>query len=764
MLHGGAGNDDITDGDGGNNILDGGAGNDHLRFAEPGNSTILGGTGDDFICTAFSAFPDQPDRAVDGTTLIVGGPGDDALYGGAGDDVYQFAQGDGFDLMADAAGVDRVRFAPGIGVDDVTFAKDDINLVIKVDDPANPGAAQGMYVLEWFGDDPNRNIEFFEFADGTVLDRAQATHLAFSVRGTAGQDSITTYGPVWKVEVLGGDDFVDYLPEVPMYVNGGAGNDTLFGAQTPLNAQATVVGGLGNDSIAGMSGRDTYLFDRGDGNDTMSHMLGPRVPDRLVFGAGIGLTDVAFAREKFDLVMRIGGVDGAPPDSIRLVEWYYPGRMFLGSLEFADGRSLSTAQFSDLGNFILGTDGNDSIVQADYTRFIDGGAGNDTLDGGAKVPVLRGGDGNDLLRFNCVSNNTIMGGSGNDTVTCVGGSASGTAQLTGGTGDDTLTGNPGATTYIFNRGDGRDTIVDTGETTVVDRLVFGAGIRQADLAFSRIGNDLVLTIDGAGAAPAGDAITVTGWFQAATKMIEQLQFADGTVLTAAQVSGMVYGTAGADTLTAAPDQYLLAGLAGDDKLAAGTVGVLLAGGAGNDTLTGGAAADFLHGGKGDDVLAAGTRDIVGFNGGDGADILKAVGSGATLSLGAGIDLAQLTLAHAGADLVLALGGGDSVTLKDWYAATQPAQGVARLQTIDAGGSHLFDFHAAVMAFDAAHGPGSGVWAIEAQLAAAAQGGAANTALGGVLAVDIAAHGTVTSLSPVYDTIRSGVFGLDPQLM
>jgi Ca2+-binding RTX toxin-like protein len=336
--------------------------------------------------------------------------------------------------------------------------------------------------------------------------------------------------------------------------------------------------------------------------------------------------------------------------------------------------------------------------------------------------------------------------------------------MTGGTGDDYLVGNPGATSYFYHRGDGRDIVADTGETTVVDRLIFGAGIVQGDVAFSRSGNDLVLTIAGADIAPESDRITVTGWFQAPTKAIERLQFADGTVLTAAQVSGMAVGTAGADTLTAGQDHYLLSGLAGDDKLTAGPRGVLLAGGAGNDTLTGGSAADFLHGGKGDDTIVAGVRDIVAFNGGDGADTLKAVGSGATLSLGAGIDIAQLTLNHVGADLVLALGGADSVTLEGWYAAAQPDQGVARLQTLGPDVAHLYDFHAAVTAFDAAHAAGSGAWAIEAQLAAAAQGNAANTALGGVLAIDIGAHGAVTLLSPVFDTIRAGVFGLDPQLL
>jgi len=439
----------------------------------------------------------------------------------------------------------------------------------------------------------------------------------------------------------------------------------------------------------------------------------------------------------------------------------------LERLEFADGTVLSGAQVAALGSAWYGTEGNDTMTANGDTRLIEGYGGNDALTGGAAGIDLRGGAGNDTLWFASVANNTIDGGSGNDTLIADANSSQ-TAQslLTGGTGDDTITGNAGATTYFYNRGDGRDTIADTGAATVVDRLIFGAGIGQGDMAFSRAQNDLVLTIGATDAASPADQIRVTGWFQQATRVIERLQFDDGTVLTAAQVSGMSFGGAGADTLGAAQDQHLLSGQGGNDSLAAGVHGALLAGGSGNDTLTGGAAGDLLYGGKGDDVVNAGARDVIAYNGGDGADTVTAAGQGATLSLGAGIDVAQLLLAQSGADLLLSLGGSDCITLKGWYAATQPAQGIGRLQLAAADGTHLYDFHAIVAAFDTAHGADSAMttWVVEAQLSAAAQASPAGAALGGVLAVDIAAHGAVTLLSAVADVVRAPAFGLDPQLL
>jgi Ca2+-binding RTX toxin-like protein len=757
-----AGNDYIADGDGGSNLLDGGDGDDILCYADVGHSTVIGGAGNDTLGCDYSGDPNQPVTRVDGTALMMGGTGNDCLGGGAGDNLYLFNLGDGNDQVSDLAGIDRFQFGPGIAMADVTFTRQDTTLCIRVRDPANPAATQSILVEAWFGVDGNHSIESFAFDDGSMLDAAQVTTLAGIMRGTTGEDTLFARDDIWLVEALAGNDYISYSPNMPMRVDAGAGNDTLYGAQFP-GPGATVVGGAGDDYMLGSCGKEIYLFDHGDGNDTIRDaMYENRVPDRLVFGPGVAAADVTFARNEFDLIVRVGSNNGAPADSIRVVDWFWDSSAFLERAEFADGSQLTMAQISEMGNYIMGTAGNDYLSRADYSRFIDGGAGNDTINGGSKVPVLRGGDGNDSMRFNCTVSCTVDGGSGNDTLSGDYSQAKGTAQLTGGTGDDYISGNPGATSYFFNRGDGRDTIADSGDAAFVDRLIFGSGIVQADVSFERSANDLVLTISGVGSVPDGDRITVTGRFQAPTRVIERLQFADGTALTAAQVSGMVYGTAGPDTLTAPQDQYLLSGLAGSDKLTAGPGGALLAGGAGNDTLTGGAAADFLHGGKGDDTIAACGRDIVGFNAGDGADTLKAQGNGTTLSLGTGIDVAHLTLNHAGADLVLGLGGTDSVTLKDWYAATQPAQGVTRLQTIDTDGAHLYDFRAAVAAFDAAHAAGSGAWAIEAQLSAAAQGSAAGTALGGVLAVDIAAHGTVTLLSPVYETLRSGVFGLDPQ--
>ena len=116
----------------------------------------------------------------------------------------------------------------------------------------------------------------------------------------------------------------------------------------------------------------------------------------------------------------------------------------------------------------------------------------------------------------------MFGGAGNDT-------------LDGGLGNDTLNGAAGADTYRFGRGWGTDTIIDNDATAgVVDKIEFGASIVLADLTFTRVGNDLSMSLAGG-----SDKLVVKDWYLGTANHIEQLRFTDGTVLTDAQAQARV---------------------------------------------------------------------------------------------------------------------------------------------------------------------------------------------------------------------------------
>ena len=73
MLYGGPGNDEVSDQDGGDDVLYGGDGNDYMLDNGGGEDILYGGDGDDYI-DAFG-FP-RPDRQRD------------ELYCGEGEDTY----------------------------------------------------------------------------------------------------------------------------------------------------------------------------------------------------------------------------------------------------------------------------------------------------------------------------------------------------------------------------------------------------------------------------------------------------------------------------------------------------------------------------------------------------------------------------------------------------------------------------------------------------------------------------------------------------
>jgi hypothetical protein len=124
--------------------------------------------------------------------------------------------------------------------------------------------------------------------------------------------------------------------------------------------------------------------------------------------------------------------------------------------------------------------------------------GNDsanTLIGNRGDNVLSGMAGNDAMQADA-GNDTLIGGAGNDT-------------LNGGSGDDV---------YQFTTGAGRDVIDDSDG---VDTLAFGTGVQAANVAVTRDGASLVLTVN------AQDSVRINN--TTGNNAVDQVKFADGTV-------------------------------------------------------------------------------------------------------------------------------------------------------------------------------------------------------------------------------------------
>ncbi|OGS91986.1 MAG: hypothetical protein A2Z95_03705 [Gallionellales bacterium GWA2_60_18] len=259
--------------------------------------------------------------------------------------------------------------------------------------------------------------------------------------------------------------------------------------------------------------------------------------------------------------------------------------------------------------------------------------------------------------------NTLRGSQADDALYGMGGQDNlygngGIDILNGGTGDDYLVGDAGNDTYLFARGDGQDIIYDIDATPGnTDIIRLGAGITESDIALTRSGYDLVLTINPPiDSGLAADQITIHSWGDSDTYRIERIEFAPtvegqpGVVWDAAQIQAHIpvpVSTEGDDTLFAwQGDAESPQGLGGNDILYGNSGDNALDGGAGDDWLDGGTGIDQMAGGTGNDTYVVdNTGDVVTEGVDEGIDLVK---SGISYTLGDNLE--NLTLM-----------GGDSIS-------------------------------------------------------------------------------------------------------
>jgi len=104
--------------------------------------------------------------------------------------------------------------------------------------------------------------------------------------------------------------------------------------------------------------------------------------------------------------------------------------------------------------------------------------------------------------------------------------------LTGGGGNDSLFGGLGDDTYVLARGDGADTVTDSGGNA--DALQMAADIQHDQLWLRKSGNNLEVRVVGA-----NDKFTVRDWYTAGGQTIERILAGDGFSLDHADVDLLV---------------------------------------------------------------------------------------------------------------------------------------------------------------------------------------------------------------------------------
>ena len=552
-LNGGAGNDTLEGGDGGDTI-DGGAGvadwvsysnsalgvrvnlgltgtNAQVDFDTPNQNEAVGdilnnienliGSGEGDTLTGNNLAnvlrggggDDRLDGRGDNDHLI-GDKGNDTLSGGAGTDTYLFNAGDGTDTITDTDTDSKIVFLQGTGNDyagaTYTFTRGDGDAVTLT--VTTTGSNTPLNVLK-FASDPSSTFSFYTRSSGgadTVIDAASLVVPDKPIEGGDGSEGNPFMATAAADGFTGSGDndwvsYADSTADVGVTINLG----------TLVNGAATASGGwaagdtltgfnnlIGSDGIDELTGNDEdNILRGGKGNDTLE---GGEGADRLE--GGDGADEVSYSNSADGVrvsLVATGGLqvdfDGAAANQNEAVGDRLTN---IANIVGSDHNDWLTGGGGV--NRLVGGAGDDRLIGFEGDDTLDGGAGNDTLEGGEDTDTLRGGDGADILNGDA-GNDTLNGDAGNDTLnggrnadTLNGGAGDDT--LNGGAGNDTLSGGAGADTYVFNAGDGTDTITDTDTDS---KIVFLQGTGNA---YATATTTYTFTRSDAGR---GDAVTLT---------------------------------------------------------------------------------------------------------------------------------------------------------------------------------------------------------------------------------------------------------------
>ncbi|HEY0414113.1 MAG TPA: cadherin domain-containing protein [Allosphingosinicella sp.] len=689
MLSGDAGNDEL-DGGTGDDVLSGGRGDDRLKGGV-GNDTfrIARGDGRDTILeeevlatpdeTAWVAMTDSQGRLLGGYTYdsetgeIVDADGtllrEDYAYGGGRSLTWRvplryqsgilYRYTGQTTASAAAAGADKIDFAVGINVQDLIFDTSGPDLVIGIarenDGTATAADAAGSITIRnWNGtgapaNRPIGRMTFYQAGDvdvsttGKVLKGFGAGDDSFE--GGDGQEWVTGGGGNDDLSGNGGDDILSGNAGDDT-LSGGAGSDVLYGGA----GQDTLTGGVGDDVLSG-----------GDADDILEGGIGADV-----LAGGSGVDTASYAHSMAAVVVSLAGSSAS------------------------SGGDAAGDRYVDIEN-LTGSDHDDRLAGDESDNVIEGGKGADLLRGlgGADTYVWNLGDGSDVIADGIeeviaadgtlnplytetstdssewvddpndegISQPTIIGNGDPD--------AGGwweyhwSRRITGPAGELVYSDEGVTTDYSAVPGSERRSTGwqngfaatgsggqvargAAGDAADPDVLELGEGISLSDLGFAWIGNDLRITVGGAG----GPTITIRnqGGADGAGSRIEALQFYDGQAISLANIA---IGGNGAD---------------GGGLVAGGSGADVLHGGSGNDALWGGGGGDTLYGGAGDDVFES-SADADSFDGEAGAnDVVRYVRSTAGVTVDLNLAGPQQSAGSAAGD---ALSGVENVTGSDF---------------------------------------------------------------------------------------------------
>lgn len=466
-LYGEAGNDDL-DGGGDDDYLYGGEGNDRL-YGKAGKDTLHGGKGDD---------------------QLEGGKGDDTLFGGNGRDTFVFYRDYGINVIKDfKVGEDSLQIHNNQYYDNFEdlrdFLSQDGNNVVYTFDENNKIIIENVQLSQLINLTLNfRNDPLPASSQNQVPLRSgnYNAHVTFNLEEGYVESKYHNHdgSPEWIRETITNIENINSGQTDDAIIGNKAnnvfftneGDDVAYGRQ----GDDEIHGGQGRDWLYGNEGDDILYGDKGDdtlyGNEGDDTLFGGDGKDTLHGGKG---DDEFYGGNGNDEIRGNNGNDKLYGDQGN-------DRLFgdQGN-DILLGDKGDDVLFGNNGDDILrGGEGDDQLFGGSGDDRLDGGQGNDRLSGGSGDDWLQGGGGDDKL-YGGKGYDQLEGEKGND-------------WLDGGKGDDKLFGGLGRDTFVFRKGDGRDTIGDftDGEDIIlIDGKKYN-NFNDLESVISQNGHDIVI--------------------------------------------------------------------------------------------------------------------------------------------------------------------------------------------------------------------------------------------------------------------------------
>ena len=506
------------------------------------------------------------------------------------------------------------------------------------------GGLKSITFTSWFTGDAYQVDEFEIEAVGVYSFTQLRNAIGLGLELTEGKDTYLGTDAKDVVYGLGEADIIAGGYQADIIV-GGPGDDSLSDYVLTLNEDGSVSRPTTDDSTI-----DTFIFNSGDGNDTLYLYEDTyHYRDTLKFGVGITEDDLTLIRDG-DLLKIIL----SDTDSITLPGWFLSddyrklGKVLFGSSDYKDAKTwVTTKGFSSVDSTILGTSADDTLIGSSEDDIIIADYGKD---------IIIGSTGDDVL---------------SDYVLTINEDGSVSRPTT----DDSS-----IDTFVFNIGDGNDTLYLYEDTYYYrDLLQFTGSISEDDITLYRDGVDLKMVLSET------DSVTVSGWFTNNDfHQLGRIQFGNESVdaktwvlanFVTLEAPGTLEGTAGIDHLL---------GTTGKDIIIAGYGKDVIVGDEGDDILS-----DYVLTVNEDGSVSRQTTDdnsidTFVFNSGDGNDTLylyeETYYYRDQLQFGTGITDKSITAEQLDNDLKLTITtieSVDSITIKNWV--THPSYRLGQIQ-------------------------------------------------------------------------------------